>query len=413
MVLPAAKLSGNHFLEYGEIMEQIILSANLRFVTAGLSAVQRGELLQALLDGNGEALAAEAQNIYRYIMALQEEMLGKKQRMRELSAKGVAARKKAQNTDMGEWFDETQPAVTDGQPAVTDGDKERKEAKESNYNKIKKLFISSSEKENADRRAESLRRKKRETAGGAALRPAARADVPFVPPLVDEVRAFVTAEGLMVEPETFVDFYDSHGWKVGTTAIKNWKATVRLWHRRACYTCNDGGIRMSCCPHPPAPSSEGRGGGSAGCEGGKDGISSPTPVLPPQGGGGSATGCEGGKDGCCPHPPAPSSEGRGGGSATGCDGRRDGMSSPPPVLPPQGGGGSAGCGEGLGRKREDETYWHELMEKVRAVDCRPPDECKPETADNVRYGESSAPPDDEPELSPFARFMRRIENNDM
>ena len=55
----------------------------------------------------------------------------------------------------------------------------------------------------------------------------------FQPPSVAEVQAFVVAENLQLDAGTFVDFYDSHGWCVGKTAIKNWKATARLWHRRA------------------------------------------------------------------------------------------------------------------------------------------------------------------------------------
>ena len=55
----------------------------------------------------------------------------------------------------------------------------------------------------------------------------------FQPPSVAEVQAFVAAENLQLDAGTFVDFYDSHGWCVGKTAIKNWKATARLWHRRA------------------------------------------------------------------------------------------------------------------------------------------------------------------------------------
>ena len=55
----------------------------------------------------------------------------------------------------------------------------------------------------------------------------------FQPPTVAAVQAFVTEENLQVDAGTFVDFYDSHGWCVGKTAIKNWKATARLWHRRA------------------------------------------------------------------------------------------------------------------------------------------------------------------------------------
>ena len=113
-------------------MEQIILNTNLRFVTAGLAAEQKGALLQALLEGNGETLVGEAFNIYQYIMTLQQEKADRKQRMRELSAKGVAARKRAADAGMADLFEEETtagvPLVQDGEPAVENGDDERKEA---------------------------------------------------------------------------------------------------------------------------------------------------------------------------------------------------------------------------------------------------------------------------------------------
>ncbi len=60
-----------------------------------------------------------------------------------------------------------------------------------------------------------------------------RKETVFKIPSVAEVQAFVDADGLKVDAGTFVDFYDSRGWRVGKTAIKNWQATARLWHRRA------------------------------------------------------------------------------------------------------------------------------------------------------------------------------------
>jgi hypothetical protein len=35
------------------------------------------------------------------------------------------------------------------------------------------------------------------------------------------------------DAERFTDFYSSKGWKVGTSAMKDWKASVRNWHRKA------------------------------------------------------------------------------------------------------------------------------------------------------------------------------------
>lgn len=54
----------------------------------------------------------------------------------------------------------------------------------------------------------------------------------FVPPTVDEVREYCNEQGLTVDAERFVDYYEANGWKVGNQAMKDWKAAVRNWARR-------------------------------------------------------------------------------------------------------------------------------------------------------------------------------------
>ena len=51
----------------------------------------------------------------------------------------------------------------------------------------------------------------------------------FIPPTVDEVKAYCTEKGYVVDPERFVDFYTSNGWRVGKNPMKDWKAAVRNW----------------------------------------------------------------------------------------------------------------------------------------------------------------------------------------
>lgn len=63
-----------------------------------------------------------------------------------------------------------------------------------------------------------------------------RADKPparsrFVPPSVEEVAAYCNERGYTgVDPERFVDYYTSNGWKVGRNPMKDWKAAVRSWN---------------------------------------------------------------------------------------------------------------------------------------------------------------------------------------
>lgn len=53
----------------------------------------------------------------------------------------------------------------------------------------------------------------------------------FTPPTVDEVRAYCTERGNGVDPERFVDFYASKGWRVGNQPMRDWKAAVRTWEK--------------------------------------------------------------------------------------------------------------------------------------------------------------------------------------
>ena len=54
----------------------------------------------------------------------------------------------------------------------------------------------------------------------------------FSPPSVDEVAAYCRERNNNVDPQTFVDFYSSKGWKVGSSPMKDWKACVRTWEQR-------------------------------------------------------------------------------------------------------------------------------------------------------------------------------------
>lgn len=54
----------------------------------------------------------------------------------------------------------------------------------------------------------------------------------FAPPSVTEVADYVSEKGYHIDPEAFVDFYQSKGWKVGKESMKDWKAAVRTWEKR-------------------------------------------------------------------------------------------------------------------------------------------------------------------------------------
>lgn len=53
----------------------------------------------------------------------------------------------------------------------------------------------------------------------------------FQKPTVEQVRAYCQERRNSIDAEEFVDFYESKGWLVGKTPMKDWKASVRTWER--------------------------------------------------------------------------------------------------------------------------------------------------------------------------------------
>lgn len=55
----------------------------------------------------------------------------------------------------------------------------------------------------------------------------------FSPPSVEEVSGYCEERRNRIDPQAFVDFYTSKGWKVGNQAMKDWKAAIRTWEKRS------------------------------------------------------------------------------------------------------------------------------------------------------------------------------------
>lgn len=61
----------------------------------------------------------------------------------------------------------------------------------------------------------------------AGAREHTRKSTRFVPPTLEEVTAYIRERSSRVNPQGFIDFYASKGWKVGKTPMKDWKAACR------------------------------------------------------------------------------------------------------------------------------------------------------------------------------------------
>lgn len=54
----------------------------------------------------------------------------------------------------------------------------------------------------------------------------------FQKPTVEEVRAYCQSRRNNIDAEAFIAFYDSKGWVVGNSPMKDWKAAVITWEKR-------------------------------------------------------------------------------------------------------------------------------------------------------------------------------------
>ncbi len=68
----------------------------------------------------------------------------------------------------------------------------------------------------------------------------------FTKPSIQDLKEYIKEKDLNVDPDAFFDYYESKGWIVGKSPMKNWKAALRNWER------NEYGTRQQSGKEPPA-----------------------------------------------------------------------------------------------------------------------------------------------------------------
>lgn len=53
----------------------------------------------------------------------------------------------------------------------------------------------------------------------------------FIPPTVDEVENYCLLRNNSIDAEQFVNHYQSKGWKVGKSPMKDWKSAIITWEK--------------------------------------------------------------------------------------------------------------------------------------------------------------------------------------
>jgi hypothetical protein len=49
---------------------------------------------------------------------------------------------------------------------------------------------------------------------------------------LEDVAAYCKERGNNINPEKFINYYESNGWIIGKSKMKDWKATVKTWEER-------------------------------------------------------------------------------------------------------------------------------------------------------------------------------------
>lgn len=104
------------------------------------------------------------------------------------------------------------PLVSDVETIGYEGENHRLEGTKPNIKEKEKENIKVKEKEKEN---------SKENKGGR-----------FAPPSLDEIKDYCLERNNKVDPEGFYDFYQSKGWKVGNSPMKDWKAAIRTWEKR-------------------------------------------------------------------------------------------------------------------------------------------------------------------------------------
>ena len=63
----------------------------------------------------------------------------------------------------------------------------------------------------------------------------------FQKPTIEEIRQYCQEKGVNVDAEQFYNFYESKGWLIGKSPMKNWRAAVATWAKRMVKSPNISG----------------------------------------------------------------------------------------------------------------------------------------------------------------------------
>jgi hypothetical protein len=197
------------------------LYSDSRIAVDALTDEEAGQLIKAIFaheDGEATALKGALQSTF---LLISNQLDRDRERYEEMCArnskngsKGGRPSANGENPDEPAQTGENpnKPAKTRAKPKKADKDTDKDTEKE----------------KDTDKEKEGL-----SVCGAAPRTHTASSPAHFKKPSVDEVKAYCAQRHNSVDAARFVDFYDSKGWMVGSSPMRDWRAAVRGWEQDA------------------------------------------------------------------------------------------------------------------------------------------------------------------------------------
>lgn len=107
-----------------------------------------------------------------------------------------------------------------------------KKQKEANVSEVERIVANASEPKQTEANLPKEKENNKETDIKENNLTIVKEKRRFSPPTVEEVSEYCKERKNSVDPQRFVDFYASKGWRVGNQPMKDWHAAVRTWEQR-------------------------------------------------------------------------------------------------------------------------------------------------------------------------------------
>lgn len=195
-------------------VKSVLIFSEWQTLIQNLTDEQAGQLVKAMCHYNkGEDYTAPDPVVTAMFAMIREGMDSNNSRYDEVCRKRAEAGKKGAEA---RWENDGNSHSEDGKCHSEDGKRCKTQTQTINQTVT-------------ETQTESPKGVKREKTPSVSKR---EAQPRFRPPTVEEVEAYCFERNNRVDPERFVDFYSSNGWKVGKNPMKDWKAAVRTWEKR-------------------------------------------------------------------------------------------------------------------------------------------------------------------------------------